>query len=119
MQRTLNAMFHFSASMWNAHHLLSLGRDKGNDFLAFHPGSPGITGQKGSKGDHGGQGPKGEPGVKGAKGSLGKAVCHGVCGAEGAFGFGTVHHRLAQAALGHVYRAHLEELNRQSSLPKR
>uniref|UniRef100_A0A8B9MU64 SRCR domain-containing protein n=1 Tax=Accipiter nisus TaxID=211598 RepID=A0A8B9MU64_9AVES len=63
--------------------------DKGNDFLAFHPGSPGVTGQKGSKGDHGSQGPKGEPGVKGAKGSLGvpgKAVCHGVCGAEGAFG---------------------------------
>jgi len=75
-----------------------LGRDKGNDFLAFHSGSPGLTGQKGSKGDSGSQGPKGEPGVKGAKGDRGysgKAVCHRVCGADGAFGFGTAHHRLA------------------------
>uniref|UniRef100_A0A672TJH7 Macrophage receptor with collagenous structure n=1 Tax=Strigops habroptila TaxID=2489341 RepID=A0A672TJH7_STRHB len=69
--------------------VLSLGRDKGNDFLAFHPGSPGLPGQKGSKGDYGSQGPKGEPGVKGAKGDRGlpgKSVCHGVCGADGAFG---------------------------------
>ena len=122
MQSTLNATFHFSASMWNAHHVLSLGRDKDSDFLAFHAGSPGLTGEKGSKGDYGSQGPKGQPGLKGAKGDrglFGKAVCHGVCGADRAFGFGTVHHRLAQAALGHVYRAHLEELNRQISLPRR
>lgn len=91
--------------------------DKGNDFLAFHPGIPGLAGQKGSKGDYGSHGPKGEPGVKGAKGDRGfsgKTVCHRVCGADGAFGFGTVRHRLAEAALGYVYRAHLEELNRQN-----
>lgn len=106
----------------NAHHVLFLGRDKGNEFLAFHPGIQGLTGQKGSKGDYGSPGPKGNPGVKGDKGdrgSSGKAVCHGVYGADSAFGFGTLRHRLARAALGRVYRAHLEELNRQISLPRR
>ncbi|NXD68412.1 MARCO protein, partial [Eolophus roseicapillus] len=52
----------------------------------------GLTGQKGSKGDYGYQGPKGEPGVRGAKGDRGfpgKSVCHGVCGADGAFGLST------------------------------
>ncbi|NXE27638.1 MARCO protein, partial [Ardeotis kori] len=51
-------------------------------------GMPGLAGQKGSKGDYGSQGPKGEPGAKGAKGDRGlsgKAVCHGDCGADGAF----------------------------------
>ncbi|NXE09529.1 MARCO protein, partial [Lophotis ruficrista] len=82
------ATFHFSASMWNVHYALHLGRDRGNDFLTFHPGSPGVAGQKGSKGDYGSPGPKGEPGAKGAKGDRGlsgKAVCHGLCGADGAF----------------------------------
>lgn len=99
-----------------------MGRDKSNDFLAFHSGIPGLTGAKGSKGDSGSHGPKGDPGVKGAKGDPGlpgKAVCHGLCGADGAFEFGTVRHRLAQDALGQVYAAHLEELNRQISLPRR
>ncbi|NXK99310.1 MARCO protein, partial [Mesembrinibis cayennensis] len=64
------------------------GESNRHDFLAFHPGSPGLTGQKGSKGDSGSQGPKGQPGVKGDKGDRGlsgKAVCHGVCGVDGAF----------------------------------
>ncbi|NXV47708.1 MARCO protein, partial [Uria aalge] len=54
------------------------------------PGIPGLTGAKGSKGDNGSPGPKGDPGVKGAKGHPGlpgKAVCHGLCGPDGAFGF--------------------------------
>lgn len=91
----------------------------GNDFFAFHPGAPGPVGQKGSKGDYGTKGLKGEPGLKGAKGESGypgKALCHRVCGADGAFGFGTVDHRQAQAALGRVCRAHLPELNTQISL---
>ncbi|NXN76402.1 MARCO protein, partial [Himantopus himantopus] len=65
-------------------------KEKGNDVLDFHSGSPGLTGQKGSKGDYGSAGQKGEPGVKGAKGHPGlpgKAVCHGVCGADGTFHF--------------------------------
>ncbi|NXT93636.1 MARCO protein, partial [Anhinga rufa] len=61
-------------------------------------GSPGLTGEKGSKGDYGPQGLKGEPGVKGAKGDrglTGKAVCHRVCGADGAFEFETQVIRIA------------------------
>lgn len=78
-------------------------------FFAFHTGSPGPSGQKGSKGDPGSSGLKGERGVKGEKGERGfsgKAVCQGLCGAEGTFGFGIVHHSLAQAALGHFFRGY-------------
>lgn len=99
-----------------------MGRDKGNDFFAFHPGILGPAGQKGSKGDSGTRGLKGEPGLKGAKGETGfsgKALCHRGCGADGTFGSGTVDHRLAQTAPGCDFRADLQELNRQISLPSR
>lgn len=121
MQSTLSAVFHFPALLRNA--LRGFGaRNKGNDFLAFHPGIPGPRGEKGSKGDTGKQGLKGEPGIKGATGDRGypgKAVCRGICGAGGALGFGTVRHRLPRGALGRVYRAHLEELGREISFPRR
>ncbi|NWW21074.1 MARCO protein, partial [Falcunculus frontatus] len=48
-------------------------------------GAPGLPGLKGSKGDYGTKGLKGEPGLKGARGESGypgKALYHGVCGAD-------------------------------------
>ncbi|OXB58402.1 hypothetical protein ASZ78_012430 [Callipepla squamata] len=76
------------------------------------PGIQGPTGQKGSKGDYGSKGLKGEPGAKGDKGDQGisgKVVCHGVCGADETFGFGTIWHRLAEAILEHIYRKSLTD----------
>ncbi|NWQ85715.1 MARCO protein, partial [Burhinus bistriatus] len=70
--------------------LLCLPGQKGTKGDQGLPGSPGLTGQKGSKGDYGSRGLKGEQGEKGAKGDRGlsgKAVCRGVCGADGAFDF--------------------------------
>lgn len=96
-------MFHYVSLLCinvNAHHVLFLGRDKGNEFLAFHPGIPGLTGQKGSKGDYGSPGPKGNPGVKGDKGDRGysgKAVWPGVYELMACLGLGlyiTVWHKL-------------------------
>ncbi|NXY44857.1 MARCO protein, partial [Ceuthmochares aereus] len=63
--------------------------DKGNDFLALHPGSQGLTGQKGSKGDYGSQGPKGVPGVKGEKGDRGLSGSPGTKGSKGEKGAGS------------------------------
>lgn len=90
--------------------------------FAFHPGIPGPAGLKGAKGDYGIKGLKGEPGLKGARGDTGfsgKALCHRICGDVGTFGFGTVDHRPTKASLGCVFRADLQELNREISLPSR